>query len=141
MENIENALSRMVQAALDAKKLQEAFESVGLNDDKIFQIYGTVADAIYYLIGEKADAFELSVTGLVLGNGGMDLHDRVKMLMAEYRKNEALREYDEKILAACEEDEKRQPEPITTEPGEMQAMHAKNGGYLWRRRNHDAGRD
>ena len=141
MENIENALSRMVQAALDAKKLQEAFEAVGLSDDKIFQIYGTVADAIYYLIGEKTDAFELSLTCLVLGNDGMDLHDRVKMLMAEYRKNEALREYDEKILAACEEDEKRQPEPVITEPEKMREMYAKNGGYLWRRKHNDAGRD
>ena len=115
MENVRDALLRMVRAARDSKRLQEAFLDVGLKDNMIFNIYGDIAEAIYKLIGEHTESIEESVTNLVLTTPLLTEDRRVEMLIAEYKKNHPV-----------------QPIPLTVEQEEMRKMFKENGGYLLR---------
>ena len=113
MDNVRDALLRMVRAARDSKRLQEAFLDVGLKDNMIFNIYGNIAESIYKLIGEHTESIEESVTSLVLTTPLLTEDRRVEMLMAEYKKNNPV-----------------QPSPNTIDHDEMKKMYKQNGGYL-----------
>lgn len=113
MENIRDALLRLVRAGMAAKRMQEAFLNGGLNDNPLFQIYGDIADAIYCLIGEHTDTFEESTTHLALTVPALDDEHRVRVLMAEYKRNHP-----------------DQPAPHFIRRDEMKDSVRKNGGYI-----------
>lgn len=90
MDNIKDALLRMYRSARDLKKMYETFKAAGFSADSLFDVYGNVADAIYYLIGEDVARFENSITYRILNHPDFqDCTDeeKVDILMAEFRKN------------------------------------------------------
>lgn len=87
MDNIKDALLRMVRAARNAKRLQETYLKNGLDDNAAFQIYGDIADGIYYLIGEHTETFDDSATHRALTVPAFDDEHRVRLLMIEYKRN------------------------------------------------------
>ena len=90
MDGIRDALLRMYRSAKDLKKMYETFKVAGFSADSLFDSYGNVADAIYYLIGEDVGQFENSITHRVLNHPDFqDVTDEeiVDVLMAEFRKN------------------------------------------------------
>lgn len=113
MEEIRDALLRMVQAAMATKRLQETYLKNGLDDNPLFQIYGDVADAIYILIGEYTDTFEESTTHLALTVPALDDEHRVRVLMAEYKRNHP-----------------EQPRPCFIDTLKMRESVKQNGGYV-----------
>ena len=113
MKEVRDALLRLVRAARDSKRLQEAFLDVGMKDNMIFGIYSEVASAICTLIGEQDKNFEESVTSLAITTPLLTEDRRVEMLMAEYRKNHP-----------------SQPAPNIMGSDGMKELYEKNGGYL-----------
>lgn len=113
MNEIKDALLRLVTAARDTKRLQEAFVNVGLKDNMIFGVYSEISSAIYDLIGEKTDTFEESVTNLVLTVPYLTNERRAEMLMAEYRKNHP-----------------EMPAPNIMSSDGMKELFERNGGYM-----------
>ena len=117
MNSVKDALLRLVRAGLSTKKMQEAYLTVGLDDNMLFVIYGNILDAIYALVGEHTETFEESVTHLVMTAPLLTDERRVEMLMAEHKKHFGV---------------SAQPAPYITEPEEMKRMFQENGGYLLR---------
>jgi hypothetical protein len=114
MKHIEDAMKRMVRAALETKKMQEHYLSVGLDDSALFEIYGLILDAIYDLLGEHTDAFEEAVTSIVMSAPLLSEERRVKMLMAEWKRNNM----------------PPLPSPTFVPKREMNELYQKNGGYM-----------
>lgn len=113
MNEIKDAILRMVRAARQLKRLQEAYVDIGFNDAPVFQAYSEICDAIYHLIGEHVDAYENSVTNLVITTPMLTEDRRAEMLMAEYRKNHA-----------------EQPSPNLMSRKAMLELFDENGGYI-----------
>lgn len=114
MNNVKDALLRMVRAGRKAERMLDAYLEVGLNENTINEVYGHILDAIYNLIGEHTNDIESSVTHLAMTTPLLTDDRRVEILMAEYRKN---------IVD--------QPSPNTIEPDKMREMTKANGGYLY----------
>ena len=115
MDRMKDALLRLVKAGLSTKKMQEAYLTVGLDDNRLFEIYGNILDAVYDLIGEHTNTFEESVTHLAMTAPILTDDRRAELLMIEYRKNHP-----------------DQPFPLTMEPEEARQLFKENGGYLLR---------
>ena len=109
MENVRDALLRMYRASKTAKKFDDVFCDY---DTPYTDIYGDIADAIYYLIGEDTGLFSDSVTYSVLHTENMTESRAVAILLAEYGRNN------------CE-----QPKPTTFEKDETKKLFEENGGY------------
>lgn len=82
-----DALLRMVKAARRASHVSNALNGIGYHGTPYTDIYGDVADAIYYLIGEETPEFSQSVTFLVLTNDRLSDSGRVDVLLKEYHRN------------------------------------------------------
>ena len=117
MDRIKDALLRLVKAGRTAKTMQEAFVTVGLKDNALFDIYGNILDAIYAIVGERTETFEESVTHLAMTAPILTDERRMELLYSEYKKNYGIAS---------------QPAPYITEPREMKELFEKNGGYLLR---------
>lgn len=113
MDGIRYIVMKLVKAALSTKTIQEAYLTVGLNDNMLFDIYGNIIDALYKLTGEDTETLESSVTYLAITAPLLTEERRAEMLMAEYRKNHP-----------------EQPRPNTIEPDKMRNMVKQNGGYM-----------
>ena len=113
MNNVKDALLRLVHAGLETKKMQEAYLTVGLDDNKLFDVYGSILDAIYNIVGEHTETFEESVTYISMTAPILTEERRWKMLVAEYAKRNP-----------------EQPQPYTFERKDMKELHEKNGGYM-----------
>ena len=114
MEEIRDALLRMVNAGLKVKKMQQAYANVGLDDNVLFDAYGDICSAIYSLIGEHTEEFKDSVTDIAMNTASFVTVDRrVKMLMFEYRKNHP-----------------EQPKPNIMDTDGMKELYERNGGYM-----------
>lgn len=117
MEEIRDALMRMVKAGRTIKRMQEAYLDVGLNDNKLFEAYGEICSAIYSLIGEKTEEYKDSVTDIVMNTSPfVTVERRVEMLMAEYRRN-----HPENAV---------QPKPDIMDSDGMKELYERNGGYM-----------
>lgn len=114
MDNVRDALMRMVKAYNNGKKMLEAYCAVGLNDNLIHEICIDIADGIYQLIGEHTEEWKDSVTSAVLTAPYLDDERRVGMLMAEYAKNFPV-----------------QPKPVFYTREQMKEDVKKTGGYLY----------
>ena len=116
MNEIRDAILRMVRSALSAKKMADAYLAIGWDDCKPHQIYGDLLDAIYSLIGETVDEFNLSITYVAMTAPFLSDERRVKLLMSEYEKNHK----DVNI---------EQPKPYFFSPEEMRKMKKNKDGY------------
>ena len=81
------ALTRMVKAGRLALDTDNGLRALGYSDTPYFTIYGDIADAVYYLLGEKTGTFDESVTNCALSSPDFTHDQRVSLLMHEYEKN------------------------------------------------------
>lgn len=116
MDNIRDALLRMVTTARFLKKMAEAYTVLGLDNNPHHNAYGDLMDAIYYLIGEHTEEFDKSVTYLAINAPILTDERRAELLLSEYMKN-----HPEQV---------RQPKPITCTTAELFKMFNENGGYM-----------
>lgn len=114
MNEIKDALLRMIRSAMSAKKMADAYLMIGLDDNKLHRIYGDLLDAIYSLIGESVDEFNLSVTYVAATAPFLTDERRTELLYFEYVKNHQV----------------KQPKPFFTTPEEMRKSVKENGGYM-----------
>ena len=112
MNNIKDALLRMVRIARDMKELSDAFRKMGFNDGPMFDAYGNAMDAIYSLVGESVSEFESSLTYMCIVRDGLPEEACAEMLYDKFLQHNG------------------QPKPVTTERDEMRDMFKKNGGYM-----------
>ena len=120
MSGIKDALLRMIRAARRIKEVEEKYVDAGLNSDPLFESYGDILDAIYYLIGEDKkglDEFRQSATFTTMTAPILSNERRTEMLMAEYMKNHP--------------EEPEQPKPNTIDPKQMKELYRRNGGYMY----------
>lgn len=115
MEEIRDALLRMYRSARLARKLAKAMDDY---DTPYHEIYGDLADAIYYLIGEHIEPFSESVTHCVLSSDILLEERAVSILYYIFKQNHPGQETVE------------QPKPNTISKEGMQKMYATNGGYM-----------
>lgn len=115
MQNVRDALMRMVQACMTAKKMQKFYVNNGVDDSMIFKVYSDIADGICKLIGENKETFEETVTFITLNAPIISDERRTEILYGVYQKN----------FATCE-----QPKPHTFSREEMRKMVKENGGYI-----------
>ena len=120
MNEIRDALLRMVRTAMFLKKMAEAYTVLGLNDNPHHEAFGDVCDAIYYIVGEHTEEFDKSVTWIAVNAPFLTEERRTEMLMSEYEKNHI----------ACPATEPKQPKPHTFSREECKGMCKKNGGYM-----------
>lgn len=112
MNEIRDALLRMVKTALFLKKMAGAYTALGLDDNPHHEAFGDLCDAIYCLVGEHVEEFDKSVTCLAINAPILSDERRTELLLSEYRKNHS------------------QPKPNTIEPDMMRKMTKKNGGFM-----------
>lgn len=113
MNDIKDALLRLITAGLETKKMQESFLNSGLDDNVLFSIYGNIIDAIYYLLGEHTNTLEESVTHVAMTVPGLSEEVRLRLMTACYNVNHP-----------------SQPAPTFITPEEMRKSVRKNGGYI-----------
>ena len=113
MKEVKDALLRMVKAGRETKKLMEAYVTIGLNDNPLFDIYGNIADAIYYTVGERTETFNESVTKLALEAPILTDERRTEILYSEWKKNHT-----------------ELPKPNVCTTAEIFKMFNENGGYM-----------
>jgi len=77
-----NALVKIVNAGITAKRTDDALRELGYNDTPYFSIYGNISDALYCMLGEKTDTYDQSFTCRILES--LDLTDdmRAELLAA-----------------------------------------------------------
>jgi len=111
MSDVRGALLRAYRAGKTALKFHEVLEENGLGDSAFYDVYGDIADSIYYLTGDGSASFNESLTWKVLHSDDITEENAVGMLIDKFNANS-------------------QPRPNTIEPDEMKKMAAKNGGYM-----------
>ena len=86
---MKEVLDRLVAAAVEAKKMNDFMAKNGYENTPYDKIYGQLADAIYYLIGENEkyyETFDQSFTYIMLNSkASTDL--KSELLLKEYEKN------------------------------------------------------
>ena len=83
---IESVFLNLVDAGMMAKKMDKAMQDAGFDDNPYFEIYGCVAQAIYYLLDEKMDNYEDSLADYSLSDKLHGREERVSFLMDAYNK-------------------------------------------------------
>lgn len=78
---MKETLIRMVNAARECMSADRKLQEIGFENTPLFNIYGTIADAIYYLIDEKTDTFEESMTFQVLNDETLSDEECADMLL------------------------------------------------------------
>lgn len=120
MNEIRDALLRMVKTAMFLKKMSEAYTVLGLDDNPHLEAFGDQCDAIYYVVGEHTEEFDKSVTWIAVNAPFLTDERRVELLMSAYEKNHMADSYVEQ----------KQPKPHTFSREECKGMCKKNGGYM-----------
>ena len=76
----------LVKAWRKANELNSAIENLGYFNTPYFEIAGDIAESIYYMLDEKTQTFDESVTSQIL-NGKRTDEECAEMLLAEYCKS------------------------------------------------------
>ena len=87
MDYIEKALKLLVKLARLEFEKSRLYERSGMADDTYFDTFGYLADIIYFIVGEKTDSFDESVTYSAMHDDAIYNEQRVEMLMEEYQRN------------------------------------------------------
>lgn len=82
--DIQQSLTKMVKTARTALRLSEHFSKIGYPFLLFDDIYGDIADAIYYLVGENTIHFEDSLTFIVLNTDAITDDARITILLKKY---------------------------------------------------------
>lgn len=85
--NERRILMSMIRAARKALILHQSMVKAGYEDTPYFDLYGSVADSIYMIVGEDKASFEESVTHAVLNADSMTDAERVEALVSEHNRN------------------------------------------------------
>lgn len=85
--DIQQSLIRMVKTARTAIRVSEQLSAAGHPFALYDEIYGDIADAIYYLIGENAATFSDSATYRILNEDVYSDMHCARLLMLEYLQN------------------------------------------------------
>ena len=120
MNEIRDALLRMVRTAMFLRKMADAYTTLGLDSNPHHEAYGDLCDAIYYLVGEHTEEFNKSVTWIAVNAPFLTDERRTELLMSAYEKNHI----------AYPHDEPKQPKPNTISRKQIEKMINKNGGYM-----------
>ena len=108
MDRNREALLRIYHAAKKAKEYSDLFAGYST---PYTEIYEEIADAMYYLLGENTETFDLSTTYFVLNNKYLDEETAVGMLISLYERKSTVK-------------------PHTFSKEEMAEMYRRNGGYI-----------
>lgn len=84
--DVETVFRNLVNAGMLAKTMDETIQKAGYDENPYFDIYGSIFDAIYSMIGEHTEAFEASFTYLVF-NSEITNERRVNLLLSKYEEN------------------------------------------------------
>ena len=112
MDDIRDALLRMVRVARKAYKVWDTINAVGYDMPIYFDIAGDVADAIYRLIGERTEMFTLSTTYKALRDEKLSDEKATAILMQVYRRNHGM------------------PKPNLLDRKAFRESVKRNGGYI-----------
>ena len=82
--DVQYSLTKMVKTARTALRLSEQLNKIGYPFLLLDEIYGDIADAIYYLIGENTIHFEDSLTFIVLNTDAITDDARITILLKKY---------------------------------------------------------
>ena len=83
--DVEFVINNLVAAGMKAKELDDAMQKAGYDSNPFFSIYGSIADAVYYMLGEETETFDKSVTYRAF-NESMPDEQRAKILLDAYNK-------------------------------------------------------
>ena len=84
-----DVMTRMVKTYKTARNADDALRSVGYEGTPYAEIAGSIADAIYYMLGESTEKFDDSVTAKTLDNEYLSEEEQVNLLLAVCKKNES----------------------------------------------------
>ena len=88
---MKEALLHLIRASEIARKMDATMNSLGYSNNPYADIFGELADGIYYLLGEKKEYFEDSATHWALNGDVLPEQDKVDILLEVYRKNRPAR--------------------------------------------------
>lgn len=114
MNEMKDALLRLVRSWTKTNKALESFVNVGMDSNLLFQVCGEIEEAICILVGEADKDLEDTVTHTALTAPILTEDRRVYLLMAIREKNMNTDSKPRKFMT----------------PEEMKNMVVKNGGYL-----------
>ena len=86
-KSVYDTMIRLVRTARGCLKADEAMRGLGQDNSVFFGIYGDVADAIYYLINEQTETFDISVTWKTITDSSLSNEQCTRRLMKEYNRN------------------------------------------------------
>lgn len=115
---MKDALLRVIDAALTAKKLDEKMVEMGYGKTPYADIYGKLEEALFIISGEDPDRFEGSTTQAVLSGDILCLERRAAIL-----------DYVRKAHN-CPNFVPAQPRPNIMDPPENALLFRENGGYM-----------
>lgn len=113
MDEMRDALLRLVRAWTRTNKVLDAYIKTGLDSNMLFHICGEIEETISILVGEREKDLEDSVTHTALTAPVLSEKRRVEMLMNQY-----------------EEAHPDMPAPRLMTREQMKQSVKKNGGYL-----------
>lgn len=115
MNNVRDALLRVIKGARKVEEYRKAVEMIGLKDEILYDALGDLFDGVFYLIGEKLVEpleFTDSITYSVMNDHGLSDMRKTELLMKEYARN-----FPE------------QPAPVLITEKERKQLFKENGGY------------
>jgi len=114
MDDMRDALLRLVRAWTRTNTVLEAYIKVNLDSNMLFQTCGEIEESISILVGEAEKDLEDTVTHVALTAPILTEERRVEMLMAKYRENHP-----------------EMPAPHFFDRNDMRNSVKQNGGYLY----------
>ena len=88
---MKEVLTHLIRASETARQMDAAMHDLGYTNNPYIDIFGEIADAVYYLLGEKKECFEDSATYWALNGDRLSEDDKLTILLEIYRKNRPAR--------------------------------------------------
>lgn len=85
-KHIYSALFRLVRTARACLKADEAIRGLGQSDSVFWKFFGDIADAVFFLLEEKTEQFDQSVSWNLLNDMSLSEEKCTRKLMAEYNR-------------------------------------------------------
>lgn len=113
MEEMRDALLRLVRAWTRAHTVLEAYVKVNMDSNMLFQTCAEIEESITFLLGEADKDLEDTVTHIALTAPYLEEDRRVSIMMSKYTANHPA-----------------MPAPILFERKDMRKSVKENGGYM-----------
>lgn len=88
--DMKTVFTSLVEAGQLARRTDIAMRSVGYDNTPYYDIYTSICDAIYSLVGEKAETYTGSVTYNVMEQEHISDKERAQLLVAEFIKRSSV---------------------------------------------------